>query len=292
MQRRGFNPWVRKISPEKETATHSSILAWEIPWTEEPGGYSPRGSQRVRHNWACTHPWTGNTVERKKEGWHLRAGGMSQRVRCHMRFQLMRLEQSPWQPRKEDRSLERGTLWPGHYDSGSRPKEPEDKSKWRKEPLTNQPWPARPPAPLQHSSRRAEPCHRNIQQQDYQPAGSPAKAMRWVAKEGGPAPGVRARGWAPHTASQRSPQNTQSQKWLWSRVVTWGGQCLCTILSRLTKAPPAHTFRASRIFRATATQPKPRVNQNLPEDGFRSLISGPSLSLHTPILITHTALPW
>ena len=26
---------------EEETATHSSILAWEIPWTEEPGGYSP-----------------------------------------------------------------------------------------------------------------------------------------------------------------------------------------------------------------------------------------------------------
>ena len=28
---------------EKETAPHSSILAWRIPWTEEPGGYSPRG---------------------------------------------------------------------------------------------------------------------------------------------------------------------------------------------------------------------------------------------------------
>ena len=28
---------------EKEMATHSSILAWEIPWTEEPGGYSPWG---------------------------------------------------------------------------------------------------------------------------------------------------------------------------------------------------------------------------------------------------------
>ena len=28
---------------EKEMATHSSILAWRIPWTEEPGGYSPKG---------------------------------------------------------------------------------------------------------------------------------------------------------------------------------------------------------------------------------------------------------
>ena len=36
---------------EKEMATHSSILAWEIPWTEEPGGLQSIGSQRVRHNW-------------------------------------------------------------------------------------------------------------------------------------------------------------------------------------------------------------------------------------------------
>ena len=35
---------------EEGMATHSSILAWRIPWTEEPGGYSPRGSQRVGHN--------------------------------------------------------------------------------------------------------------------------------------------------------------------------------------------------------------------------------------------------
>jgi len=35
---------------EKGMATHSSILAWEIPWTEEPGGLQFMGSQRVRHN--------------------------------------------------------------------------------------------------------------------------------------------------------------------------------------------------------------------------------------------------
>ena len=34
----------------KEMATHSSILAWEIPWTEEPGRLQPMGSQRVRHD--------------------------------------------------------------------------------------------------------------------------------------------------------------------------------------------------------------------------------------------------
>ena len=35
---------------EKEMATHSSILSWEIPWTEEPGKLQSRGSQRFRHN--------------------------------------------------------------------------------------------------------------------------------------------------------------------------------------------------------------------------------------------------
>jgi len=35
---------------EKEMATHSSILAWKISWTEEPGGLQSMGSQRVGHN--------------------------------------------------------------------------------------------------------------------------------------------------------------------------------------------------------------------------------------------------
>ena len=35
---------------EQEMATHSSILAWEISWTEEPGGLQSMGSQRVGHN--------------------------------------------------------------------------------------------------------------------------------------------------------------------------------------------------------------------------------------------------
>ena len=36
--------------PEKGMATQSSSLAWEIPWTEEPCGYSPWGRKRVRHD--------------------------------------------------------------------------------------------------------------------------------------------------------------------------------------------------------------------------------------------------
>jgi len=39
---------------EKEIATHSSILAWEIPWTEEPGRVQSLGSQSVRDNGAHT----------------------------------------------------------------------------------------------------------------------------------------------------------------------------------------------------------------------------------------------
>ena len=35
---------------EKEMATHSSILAWEIPWTEEPGGLQSMGPKRAGHN--------------------------------------------------------------------------------------------------------------------------------------------------------------------------------------------------------------------------------------------------
>ena len=37
---------------EEAMATHSSILAWRIPWTEELGGLQSMGSQRVGHNWA------------------------------------------------------------------------------------------------------------------------------------------------------------------------------------------------------------------------------------------------
>ena len=42
----------QKDTLEKEMATHSSVLAWEIPWTEEPGGLQSMGSQRVNHGLA------------------------------------------------------------------------------------------------------------------------------------------------------------------------------------------------------------------------------------------------
>ena len=50
--------WVRSLSREdpleKEMATHPSILAWRIPWTEEPGGLQSKGLQRVGHDWATS----------------------------------------------------------------------------------------------------------------------------------------------------------------------------------------------------------------------------------------------
>ena len=42
-------------SLEEGMATHSSILAWRIPLTEEPGGLQPMGLQRVGHNWVTQH---------------------------------------------------------------------------------------------------------------------------------------------------------------------------------------------------------------------------------------------
>ena len=49
-RRHGLDPWVREDPLEEEMTTHSSILAWRIPWTEEPGRLQFIGSQRVRHD--------------------------------------------------------------------------------------------------------------------------------------------------------------------------------------------------------------------------------------------------
>ena len=49
-----WETWVRPLGwedpLEKEMATHSSILTWRIPWTEEPGGLQSMGSPKVEHN--------------------------------------------------------------------------------------------------------------------------------------------------------------------------------------------------------------------------------------------------
>ena len=51
-------PFLAQKDPlEEEMVTHSSILAWRIPWTEEPGGLQSTGSQRIRQDYSdymCT----------------------------------------------------------------------------------------------------------------------------------------------------------------------------------------------------------------------------------------------
>jgi len=51
--------WVLSLGQEdpleEEMAKHSRILAWRIPWTEEPGGLMSMGSQRFGHNLAAEH---------------------------------------------------------------------------------------------------------------------------------------------------------------------------------------------------------------------------------------------
>ena len=65
---------------KKGMATHSSILAWRIPWTEEAGGLQPMGSQRVGHNWATNTSLKMYEIDRQSRfnAWDrvLRAGAL------------------------------------------------------------------------------------------------------------------------------------------------------------------------------------------------------------------------
>ena len=52
MQETGIQSLGQEDPLQKGIATHSRILVWRIPWTEEPDGLQSTGSQRVRHEWA------------------------------------------------------------------------------------------------------------------------------------------------------------------------------------------------------------------------------------------------
>ena len=59
---------------EQATATHSSILAWRIPWTEKAGGLWSMGSQRVRHDLATEHAHTSTqSVSEQSQGFATQA---------------------------------------------------------------------------------------------------------------------------------------------------------------------------------------------------------------------------
>ena len=69
---------------EEEMATHSSILAWRILWTEEPGRLQSMGSQRVGHNWsdsACVHAPIGRLINSWAELTHVQSGSQPLRIR-------------------------------------------------------------------------------------------------------------------------------------------------------------------------------------------------------------------
>ena len=59
--------WVQSLGQEdpleKEMATHSSILAWKMLWTEEPGRVQSMGSQRVGRDWVTKHKHSENRIK-------------------------------------------------------------------------------------------------------------------------------------------------------------------------------------------------------------------------------------
>ena len=66
MKRLGIvNRYVVVAHWEKAMATHSSTLAWKIPWTEEPGRLQSMGSLRVRHDWATSLSLSTHALEKE-----------------------------------------------------------------------------------------------------------------------------------------------------------------------------------------------------------------------------------
>ena len=59
--------WVQSLGPEdpldEEMATHPSILAWRIPWTEEPGRLQSKGLQGDGHDWMTKHAQSKNKIK-------------------------------------------------------------------------------------------------------------------------------------------------------------------------------------------------------------------------------------
>ena len=77
--------WVQSLGQEgpleKEMATQSSILVWEIPWTEELGELQSMGSQRVRHDGAQQQMSIIRTLQTRGTGWR----ALLTRPRTHVR---------------------------------------------------------------------------------------------------------------------------------------------------------------------------------------------------------------
>ena len=81
---------------EKEMATHSSILAWEIPWTEESDGLQPMASQRVRHNWA-TNTFNSLNIADFLIGIHFPSFQNWRRIILHKKCKVFGKKQRPYE---------------------------------------------------------------------------------------------------------------------------------------------------------------------------------------------------
>ena len=98
---------------ELEMATHFSILAWKIPWTEEPGWPQFMGSQRVRHDWATEQQMV---VCPRMSGDSLGYGVMIMFLHYHPELHWLNFDSTlfmPWACREENyqRSKEKRELW-------------------------------------------------------------------------------------------------------------------------------------------------------------------------------------
>jgi len=96
-------------------ATHSSTLAWEIPWTEESGGLQSMGSQRAGHDWA---DWSSDVKVMTLKQWHESHSVVSDSLWSHGLY-------SPWNSPGQNTgvgnfSLFRGSSRPRHWTQVSR----------------------------------------------------------------------------------------------------------------------------------------------------------------------------
>ena len=109
---------------EKEMATHSSVLAWKIPWMEEPGGLQSMRLQRVRHNWATNSPsylylhvsfWKIQELNcNNLRGWEV--SNWWGKILLGMPLILFFLRDAMWrEPSTEALSLRAAEMWGGYH---------------------------------------------------------------------------------------------------------------------------------------------------------------------------------
>ena len=81
---------------EKEIVTHSSILAWRIPWTEEPGRLQSTGSQRVGHNWATSPHFKSSGETRCLNAWVWVISAPTLWAVCYLQWNVLSLHYWNW----------------------------------------------------------------------------------------------------------------------------------------------------------------------------------------------------